>query len=201
MDLKELLGDDFKDDMTAEDITGIMEKRLLATGKYENKEKVDAERKKAKQEKADLEAKFKSKMTDDELSQKEMDDLKAEIEALKAEKAESNKKYSKTLTESNMSEAKTLLEIKDSDKEFLEFMQNISVENSEIAGKTSRYVMKMIKDAYEKGKAQGTKESLGKMGESIIGEDGKVVDKDAAFVKSLISSAPQTIQTKNSNFK
>ena len=61
MDLKELLGDDYKEDLTADEISGIFEKKFLATGKYENKEKVDAERRRAKQEKAELEGKIKSK--------------------------------------------------------------------------------------------------------------------------------------------
>ena len=39
MDLKELLGDDYKEDLTADDISGIFERKFLATGKYENKEK------------------------------------------------------------------------------------------------------------------------------------------------------------------
>ena len=199
MDLKELLGDDYKEGLTAEDISGIFERKILATGKYENKDKVDAERKRAKQEKADLENKIKSKMSDDELSKQEMEDLKAKFEALQAESREKDKRYSKTLAEANIAEARTLLEIKADDKEFAEFITNISGEDSEVSSKTSSYIMKLIKNAYEKCKGESTKKDLGEMGRMVIGKDGKAVDKDEAFVKGLVSGMQVPENTK-SNF-
>ena len=200
MSLKEILGEDYKEDMTDDEISLAMEKKFLASGKYENKDKVDAERRKAAADKKDLEAKIRAKMSEDELSAKELNDLKAEIETLKAEKAESNKRNSKTISSANMSEARTILEIKDNDKEFEEFLNAISGEDSDVSSKTSSYVMKMIKNAYEKGKALATKESLGEMGKQVIGSDGKAIDKDKAFVQGLINSAPKSIDSKNSNF-
>lgn len=200
MDLQELLGADFKDGITAEEVNSIMEKRLLASGKYENKEKVDAERKKAKQEKADLEAKIKGKMSDDELSKQELEDLKKQLQEALDREAASKKGTSKLMTERNMAEAKTILEIKDNDKEFAEFMEIISGEDNELSDKTSNYVMKLIKDAYEKGKAQATKTTLGQMGEQVIGKDGKMMDKDEAFVKGLLSINPKPNANQKSNF-
>lgn len=200
MSLKEILGDDYREDMTDDEISTAMEKKFLASGKYENKDKVDAERRKYAEDKKALEAKIKSKLSDDELSKKEVEDLKAEIEAIKAEKAESDKRNSKTISSANMAEAKTLLEIKDNDKEFEEFLNTISGEDSDLSAKTSSYVMKLVKNAYEKGKALATKTSLGEMGKQVIGSDGKVVDKDKAFVQSLIDINPKPIDPQNSNF-
>lgn len=200
MSLKEILGDDYREDMTDDEISTAMEKRFLASGKYESKEKVNAERKKALNEKKDLEAKIKAKMSEDELGAKELEDLKAEIEALKAEKAENSRKYSKTISSANMSEARSILELKENDKDFEDFLNAISGEDSELSSKTSSYVMKLVKDAYEKGKALATKESLGEMGKQVIGAEGKAVDKDKAFVDSLINSAPKAVETKLSNF-
>lgn len=200
MGLKEILGEDYKEDMTDDEINTAMEKKLLSTGKYENKDKVDAERRKAADDKKALEEKIKSKLSDDELSKKEMEDLKAELEAMKAEKIENSKKYSKTISSSNLSEARTLLELKDNDKEFDELLDAISVEDSDVSIKTSSYIMKLIKNAYEKGKALATKESLGEMGKTVIGADGKPVDKNKAFVDSLISSAPKAVTPEKSNF-
>lgn len=200
MSLKEILGEDYREDMTDDEISTAMEKRFLASGKYESKEKVNAERKKALNEKKDLEAKIKAKMSEDELGAKELEDLKAEIEALKAEKAENSRKYSKTISSANMSEARSILELKENDKDFEDFLNAISGEDSELSSKTSSYVMKLVKDAYEKGKALATKESLGEMGKQVIGAEGKAVDKDKAFVDSLINSAPKAVETKLSNF-
>lgn len=200
MDLQELLGADFKDGITAEEVNSIMEKRLLASGKYENKEKVDAERKTNKQKLADLEAKIKGKMSDDELSKQELEDLKKQLQEALDREAASKKGTSKLMTERNMAEAKTILEIKDNDKEFAEFMEIISGEDNELSDKTSNYVMKLIKDAYEKGKAQATKTTLGQMGEQVIGKDGKMMDKDEAFVKGLLSINPKPNANQKSNF-
>lgn len=200
MDLQELLGADFKDGITAEEVNSIMEKRLLASGKYENKDKVDAERKTNKQKLADLEAKIKGKMSDDELSKQELEDLKKQLQEALDREAASKKGTSKLMTERNMAEAKTILEIKDNDKEFAEFMEIISGEDNELSDKTSNYVMKLIKDAYEKGKAQATKTTLGQMGEQVIGKDGKMMDKDEAFVKGLLSINPKPNANQKSNF-
>lgn len=200
MSLKEILGEDYREDMTDDEISTAMEKRFLASGKYESKEKVDAERKRALNEKKDLEAKIKAKMSDDELGAKELEDLKAQIEVLKAEKAENSRKHSKTISSANMLEARTILELKENDKEFDEFLNAISGEDSELSSKTSSYVMKLVKNAYEKGKALATKESLGEMGKQVIGADGKAIDKDKAFVDTLINSAPKAIETNLSNF-
>lgn len=200
MDLQELLGADFKDGITAEEVNSIMEKRLLASGKYENKEKVDAERKANKQKVSDLEAKIKGKMSDDELSKQELEDLKKQLQEALDREAVSKKGTSKLMTERNMAEAKTILEIKDNDKEFAEFMEIISGEDNELSDKTSNYVMKLIKDAYEKGKAQATKTTLGQMGEQVIGKDGKMMDKDEAFVKGLLSINPKPNANQKSNF-
>ena len=201
MDLKELLGADFKEGITADEVNSIMERRLLSTGRYENKEKVDAERIASKKKYADLEAQLKGKMTDDELTKNEKAELEKKLEEvtelLKAEK----KLGSRSKAEAGIMEARTLLGIKSEDKDFNEFLDSISFEDSAVSAKTSSYVMKMIKDAYEKGKAEATKDSLGEMGNMVIGNDGKLVDKDAQFVKQLTEAVNPQVNTNNqSNF-
>lgn len=201
MDLQELLGSDYQEGMTAEDVNAVFEKKLLATGKYENKEKVDAERKRSKQEKADLEAKIKGKMSEDELSKQELEELKAKLAEAEEREKLSKKETSKLIAKGNMAEVKTLLEIKDNDKEFTKFMEAISVEDNEVTSNTSSYVMKLVKDAYEKGKSESTKQSLGEMGKMAIGQDGKQLDPDLAFVKALTASTLNiTKASENSNF-
>lgn len=201
MDLQELLGSDYQEGMTAEDINAVFEKRVLASGKYENKDKVDAERKKAKQEKADLEAKIKGKMSEEELSKQEFEDLKAKLLAAEEREKLSNRKTSELIASGNMAEVKTILEIKDNDKDFDKFMKAISVEDNEIASSTSSYVKKLVKDAYEKGKSESTKQNLGEMGKRALGADGKEIDATEAFVKSLAASTINLTKTsEQSNF-
>lgn len=201
MDLKELLGADFKEGITAEEVNSIMEKRLLSTGRYENKEKVDAERTASKKKYADLEAQLKGKMTDDELTKNEKAELEKQLEEVKSLLKAEKKSGSRSKAEAGIMEAKTLLGIKSEDKDFNDFLDSISFEDSAISTKTSSYVMKMVKDAYEKGKAEATKDSLGEMGNMVIGKDGKMVDKDVQFIKQLTETvSPQANQNTQSNF-
>ena len=189
MDLQELLGSDYQEGMTAEDVNAIFEKRVLASGKYENKDKVDAERKRAKQEKADLEAKIKGKMSEDELSKQELEDLKAKLAQAEEREKLSKKETSKLIAKGNMAEVKSILGLKEDDKELAAFMEAISVEDNKIASSTSSYVMKLVKDAYEKGKSESKKQNLGEMGKVAIGADGKEIDPDLAFIKALTANA------------
>lgn len=205
MDLKELLGADFKEGITADEVNSILERRLLSTGRYENKEKVDAERLASEQKYADLEEQLKEqlkgKMTDEELVKNEKAELEKQLEEVKSLLKAEKKSGSRSKAEAGIMEAKTLLGIKSEDKDFNDFLDSISFEDSAISTKTSSYVMKMVKDAYEKGKAEATKDSLGEMGNMVIGKDGKMVDKDVQFIKQLTEAvSPQANQNTQSNF-
>ena len=73
MDLKELLGEAYKEGMTFEEVnTALSSMKLadLSTGKYLNKDMVEAERAKLENEKKDLEQQLNAKLTDDEKTAK-----------------------------------------------------------------------------------------------------------------------------------
>ena len=201
MDLQELLGADYKEGMTAEEVNSFFENKILSSGKYENKEKVEAERRANQKKLSELQQKVNGQLSDDEKKNQELEDLKAQLAAVTEREALSKKETSKLLAKSNLAEAKTLLEIQDNDKEFAKFMEAISVEDKDIASATSGYVMKLIKSAYEKGKSESTKNSLGEMGKMAIGADGKEVDATTAFVKALTAQTiGQGVKNSKSNF-
>lgn len=201
MDLQELLGADYKEGMTQEEVNKVFESRILSSGKYELSEKVEAERTRAKKEKEALEAKIKGKLSEDELSKQELEELKGKLAEAEEREKISKKETSKLLSKSNLAEMRSMLEIKDNDKEYSKFLEAISVEDNEIANSTSSYVMKLVKNAYEKGKAESTKQNLGQMGSMLTGEDGKGIDKEEAFVKNLAASfVSMNKPINNSNF-
>lgn len=200
MELKDLLGSDYKENMTQEEVNAIFEKRVLASGKYENKEKVDAERAAHKKALDEAKATLKGKLSEEELSKSEVEELKRQLEESKTRELNFQKEISRGHATSGIAEAKTLLGIKEDDKDYIEFITNISGADSEITKKTSSYVGKLVKDAYEKGKAEATKTTLGEMGNMVIGKDGKPVDKEQAFIKDLIKQTPASPKIENSNF-
>lgn len=188
--LKELLGESYKEGMSKEEIQEAFKKSFLATGQYVNKDMAEADKRKLNDQIKNLNSQVKSKMTDDEIKKAEFEELKKQLEIFKQNDINNKINNSKLVSTTNLAEAKTLLEIKDTDKEFIEFIANISGEDTEVSKKVSTYAMSLIKKAYEKGKAESTKTELGQMGNMVIGADGKLVDKDAQFVKNLIATAP-----------
>lgn len=199
--LEEIMGSSYHENMTSDEINSFFENRLLATGKYENKEKVDAERKKNSATIKELQTKIQGNLSEDELKKQETEALKAEIEQLKESQKLSRLETSRLKAEGSLAETKVLMGITD-DKEYKKFIENISDEDSSKTDNISKYINKLVKDAYEKGKAEGTKKSLGEMGKQYSKgssqDDGN--DKDLQLVKKMESFKPVQKEFKKSNF-
>ena len=163
MDLKELLGDAYKDGMTFDEIsTALSSKKIadLSTGKYVNKEMADAERTKLENEKKDLETQLNAKLTDDEKTAKlaaEKDkQIQKLMEQLKANTLENNK--SKIFSATN--EMRNKIDISDADEEFTKFAGLITLEDGDNSTYVSNYLSKLIKVAYDKGVADTQKSQV-----------------------------------------
>lgn len=157
-ELKALLGENF------DGAKDFFKNQVLGNGDYVTKGKADAE-KKALQDKLNAaNQKLKENMTDDDKRKAEeaaKDALIAQLqEELKGNKIDANQ--AKAL--GNVAEAVNLIGLKSDDKDFLKFIANIATENAEQTVEVSQYVNKIVKDAYEKGKAEATKQNLGKLG-------------------------------------
>ena len=189
MDLKELLGDAYKEDMTKEEVQDFFKKQVLASGEYTNSGKAKAEQKELNDKIADLKAQLESKMTDDDKKKKADEDTKKLIEDLQRQLSESKSSLSKSNALSSLAEAKIKAGIKDNDKEYDEFISNISFEDSEKTDKISKYVSKIVANAYEIGKNEAIKNKLGKMGSFKEGDDdGGNGDEKGSFGKQLAQS-------------
>lgn len=154
MDLKELLGDAYKEGMTFEEInTAISGKKIadLSTGKYVNKDMVDAERSKLENEKKELESQLNAKLTDDEKTAKlaaEKDkQIQKLMEQLKANTLDANK--NKIFSSTNEMRAK--IEVSDTDEDFNKFANLVTLEDNDNSTFVSNYLSQIMKKAYEKG--------------------------------------------------
>lgn len=163
-ELKQLLGENYHEGMTATEIQEYFNKSLLASGGYVRKEMADAEKKKLQSQILEKDNALKSKMTEDEKKNAEVQAQLAELEELKkqlqANKVSSNQYKALGIT----AEARLNADIKEDDKEFTEFLNDIVSEDEEKTKKISSYVNKIVKAAYEKGKADMTKNKMAKMG-------------------------------------
>lgn len=203
MTLKEMLGDSYKDGMSAEELSSVFEKRFVDSGKYVEKgtetKPTDGDESAKDKVIKQLKKQLKEKMTDSEktdLDKQELLDRIAELEELDKK---NKREMSKNSAESILTPLKEKIGIKDNDKDFTELIENISGEDFEKSKKIGNYISKIVNDAYAKGKAEATKGSLGEMGNMVLSEGGKLQDKTELFVKGLTELNPQP-QYKESNF-
>lgn len=175
MDLKELMGDSYKEGMSKEEVQAFFKRQVLSSGEYENKGKMSEEEKK--------------KTADD--------DNKKLIESLQKQLAESQISSSKSAAISALAEAKIKAGIKDDDKDYEDFISEISSTDNEKTSKISKYISKIVLNAYESGKTEAIKNKLGKMGSFKDGQDGKDGgDEKGSFGRELAKSRMQSSSQK-----
>lgn len=198
-ELKQLMGESYHEGMTAAEVQEYFNKALLATGNYVNKSMAEAEQNKLRQQITEKDNALQAKMTNEEkeaLAKAEKDRQIQELKELLAKNALSSNNYKAFgLT----AEARINANIKEDDTEFSEFIKNIVSEDEDKTTKISSYVNKLVKAAYEKGKADVTKEKMAKMGEfkSNPNNDGK--ENKGSLGAELAKNTNATI--KNSYFQ
>ena len=202
MDLKELMGDAYKEGMTKEEVQDFFKKQVLATGEYTNSGKAKAEQKELNDKIAELQAQLESKMTDDDKKKKADEDTKKLIEDLQKQLSESKSSLSRSNALSSLAEAKIKAGIKDNDKEYDDFVSSISFEDSEKTDKISKYISKIVANAYEVGKNEAIKNKLGKMGSFKEGQDdGNNGDEKGSYGKKLAQSTKVEVTGKKDFFE
>lgn len=182
-EIKELLGDNYHEGMSAKDVQEAFNKMLLNTGKYVNKDNADAQKREVeKQLKEQIEAlendkktlneSLNNKLTDEEKIKAAEAKRDQELEELRKQLAQSNLDRSMLNFTNNVSEAKKLAGIDDDDDDFSNFISSATLEDRDKNNNVSKYINSMVKKAYEKGKADATKDNLGKMGKDGKGSQG-----------------------------
>lgn len=203
MNLQELLGDTYREGMTIDEInTALSGMKIadLSKGAYVDKNKYDADLK-AKNAEIDKKAReLHEKMTDDEkkaAADAEKDALIARLqEDLKNRTIDTNRSKAESLT----SEIRTILDIKEDDTAYAEFVSNISGEDSEKTSKLSTYIAKLVKDSYEKGKKDATKNNLANFSKDVGTKPSGKANEVGAYGKELAQASKPQIDA-NTYFK
>lgn len=176
MDLKELLGEAYKEGMTFEEVnTALSSMKLadLSTGKYVNKDMAEAERAKLENEKKDLEQQLNAKLTDDEKTAKLAAEKDKQIQKLMEQLKANTMSANKNKIFSATNEIRGKIEIADTDEEFGKFAGLITLEDDDNSSYVSNYLSKLIKNAYEKGVSEGTKKTIAGNSDVKIGGQSK----------------------------
>lgn len=201
MDLKELMGDSYKEDITKEEVQDFFKKQVLATGEYTNSGKAKAEQKELNDKIADLQSQLESKMSDDDKKKKADEDTKKMIEDLQKQLSESKASLSKSNALSSLAEAKIKAGIKDGDKEYDEFISSISFEDNDKTDKISKYVSEIVSKAYEAGKNEAIKNKLGKIGSFKADGDDSEGEEKGSFGKKLAQATKVEVKGKKDFFE
>ena len=201
-ELQKLMGDSYKEGLTVEDITNFMKGKNfadLSQGGYVDVNKYNSEianLNKTITDKDNLiktkDNELKSKMSDEDLvkaAQKEKDD---EIERLKAMLSANTLTTNKSTANSSLAEGLNLIGIKSDDKDYSSFIENIATEDAEKTNSVAKYVNKLIKDAYEKGKKDSTKDAMGEFGKQR-GSSGQGKDEIGALGKQLAQNSAKNV--------
>lgn len=169
-ELQQLLGDAYKEGMTVEEINNALQGKKfadLSTGAYVDKNKYDADIKAKDSQLQEKARELANKMTDDEKAQQAQIEKDALIESLQQQLKDGRVNASKSSAASAMAESKTILGIKDDDNAYNGFIASIASDNVENTQTLAKYINKLVKDSYEKGKKDASHDNLGKFSKDI----------------------------------
>ncbi|MBQ0112821.1 MAG: DUF4355 domain-containing protein [Bacteroidales bacterium] len=200
-EIKNLLGENYHEGMTAQDVQSAFNKMLLSSGKYVNKDNAEAQtreiEKNLKAQIDSLNASLNSKMSDEEkakAAQKARDD---EFEEMKKLLAQTRLNSSKSVMNGNISEARGLSGIEAEDEGYIEFISSIVSEDEEKSSKVSKYINEMVKKAYEKGKSDSMKNGLGQMGKDGKGSKD---DEEGSEIEAKVKSLAERLKPQNNSY-
>ena len=197
MNLKEVLGDAYKEGMTFEEVSNFFEGKKfadLSTGNYVDKNKYESEVNSLKTQLSEKDTALKNKMSDDEKAKLAQQEKDAEIERLKTMLTNTAITGNKNTVNGITLSAREILGLDANDENYVSFVNNITTEDDTKSANIATYVTKLVKDAYEKGKKDATKDDMGNMGKGKGNDNGQSNPKDelGEFGKKLANmSAPK----------
>lgn len=175
--LKGLLGEAYHEGITAEEVNSFFAGKNfadLSTGQYVDKNKYDRDIQDLNRTITEKQNALNSKLTDDERASQEREQDKQEIERLTNLLRQNTVSGNKNLAMSTTSNLKSILGLNDDDNDYSTFIDNIVSDDSSKTNSIAKYVSKIVNSAYEKGKEDSLKDSMGNFGKShkSDGNDG-----------------------------
>ena len=196
--LKGLMGESYHEGITAEEVNAFFADKNfadLSTGQYVDKNKYDRDIQNLNTTIAEKQNALNAKLTDDEKANQDREADRKEIERLTNLLKQNTVNSNKNLALSSLSGLKTILGLKDDDKDYSSFVDSIVSEDGTKTSAIAKYVAKITNDAYEKGKKDALKDSMGNFGHQNKGNGGdgsKAVESlGASLAKQSVSNVKQ----------
>lgn len=166
-ELQALMGDAYKEGMSAEEIGKFFEGKKfadLSTGNYVDKAKYDNQVNSLNAKLTEKEQELNAKMTDEEKSAKASQEQAKRIQDLEKMLKDNTISGNKNVVNSVLQGSRDILGIQATDTDFTTFVDNITTEDSDKTNAIANYISKIVKDSYDKGKQDATKDAMGDFG-------------------------------------
>lgn len=196
--LKGLLGEAYHDGITAEEVNAFFAGKNfadLSTGQYVDKNKYDRDIQNLNTTITEKQNALNAKLTDDERASQEREQDKQEIRRLTDLLKQNTVTGNKGLAMSATSNLQTILGFNDTDVEYGAFIDNIVSDDSAKTNAIAKYVSKIANDAYNKGKQDALKDSMGNFGKSHKSDGGAGANDKAGALGAQLAKNSQTKQT------
>lgn len=166
--VKTLLGDDYKEGITAEEVSTIMQQRY-SNNNSEEIEKLNKELENAKKQNSEYKKKLKANSSETEKKELEDEEKNKRIEELEKQIEEQKLESSQAKATSKIMEIKDLAGIEE--KDITDLVKEISSTDVEKTNKIASSIGELIKKAHEKGKSDSVKDAMGNMGKMKDGNN------------------------------
>lgn len=173
--LKGLMGESYHEGLTAEEVNSFFAGKNfadLSTGQYVDKNKYDRDIQALNTTLTEKQNALNAKLTDDEKASQAREADKQKIAELTQLLQQNTITSNKTMAGGLLAQAKSILGLKDEDADYMSFIDNIVSDDASKTNTIAKYVAKLTKDAYEKGKQDATKDAMGKFGNQNKGQGG-----------------------------
>lgn len=196
--LKGLLGEAYHDGITAEEVNSFFAGKNfadLSTGQYVDKNKYDRDIQSLNTTITEKQNALNAKLTDDERASQEREQDKQEIRRLTDLLKQNTVTGNKGLAMSATSNLQTILGFNDTDTEYGAFIDNIVSDDSAKTNAIAKYVSKIANDAYNKGKQDALKDSMGNFGKSRKSDGSEGSGDKAGALGAQLAKNSQAKQT------
>ena len=172
--LKGVMGEAYHEGITAEEVNTFFAGKNfadLSTGQYVEKNKHEREIQSLNATITEKQNALNAKLTDEEKESQAREADRKKIEELTQMLQQNTVTSNRNMAGGLLSQARTILGLKDDDTEYGSFMDSIVSDDSAKTNLIAKYVAKLTKDAYEKGKQDAVKDNMGKFGNQGKGQE------------------------------
>jgi hypothetical protein len=196
MNLQEMLGDAFHEDMSLDEInTALSGKKYadLSTGNYVDANKYKADLEAKTNELSNVRKQLDAKLSDSEKEAASREADKAKIRELEEFIKNQNVASNRDRVEALTGDVKTILGIESNNEEYGKMLSVLSQNDTDNARSIATYINKLVKESYEKGKKDANKDNLGNFSNGVNTTESNKEPEAGSFGKMLAESGKPEI--------